>query len=73
MNLLNGWTIATAKNGDQIQVKIIPLKRIQNNIDGMSWVEVGKQIQLETGQECCFNLDGRSFYTGLNQLYKIAL
>ncbi len=50
MNLINGWTIAKAVNGDQIQVRIIPLKRKQNNVGGISWVEVGKQIQLETGQ-----------------------
>lgn len=73
MNLINGWTIAKAVNGDQIQVRIISLKRKQNNVGGISWVEVGKQIQLETGQKCNFNLDGRSFYIGLNKLYRITL
>ncbi|CAM4280360.1 transposase [Acinetobacter pragensis] len=71
MNLLNGWTIATAVNGDEIRVKIVPLKRKQRNVDGMSWVEVGKQVELESGKDCQFNFDGKSFYTGFNQLYRV--
>ena len=63
--------MAKAMNGDLIQVKIIPHTREQSNIDGTTMVEVGKKIQLTTGQEYPLNIDGRSFYTGLNQLYKL--
>ena len=44
MNKLNGWITATAVNGDEIRVKIVPLERQQRNPSGMSWVEVGKKI-----------------------------
>jgi len=62
---------AKANNGEQIKVKVVPLKRKQNNVNGTSLVEVGKKIQLASGQECLLNIDGKSFYTGLNQLYKL--
>ncbi|TCB66432.1 transposase [Acinetobacter sp. ANC 4178] len=71
MNFLNGWTTARAINGDEIRVKIIPLKRKQNNLFGVSWVEVGKQIEFESGEKCALNIDGRSFYTLQNKLYKL--
>lgn len=71
MNLLNGWMFAEAMDGEQIKVKVIPFKREQSHIDGVKLVEVGKKIQLDSGQECFLNVDGRSFYTGLNQLYKL--
>ena len=73
MNKSNGWITATAVNGDQIRVKIVPLKRQQRNPSGMSWVEVGKKIELESGEDRQFNFDGRSFYLGLNQLYRVAV
>ena len=68
---LNGWTTAKAINGDEIRVKIIPLKRKQSNLSGVSWVEVGKQVEFESGEKCSLNLDGKSFYTELNKLYKL--
>ncbi|BCX73986.1 transposase [Acinetobacter bereziniae] len=71
VNLLNGWMFAKANNGEEIEVKVIPLKRKQNNVNGVTFVEVGKKIQLTSGQECLLNIDGKSFYTGLNQLYKL--
>ncbi|MCJ8160763.1 transposase [Acinetobacter zhairhuonensis] len=71
MIFVDGWTTARAINGDEIRVKIIPLKRKQNNSFGASWVEVGKQIEFESGEKCALNLDGKSFYFGLNKLYKL--
>jgi hypothetical protein len=71
LNFLNGWTTARAINGDEIRVKIIPLKRKQNNLFGVSWVEVSKQIEFESGEKCALNIDGRSFYTSQNKLYKL--
>lgn len=65
------WKIATAINGNQIVVKLIPLKKKQNSAEGSIWVEVGKKIQLSSGQEIDFNQDGRSFYTEVNQLYRL--
>ena len=73
MNILNVWTIASAVNGDEIRVKIVPLKRQQSNRTGMSWVEVGKKIELESGDDRQFNIDGSSFYLNQNQLYRIAI
>ena len=73
LNKSNGWITATAVNGDQIRVKIVPLKRQQRNPSGMSWVEVGKKIELESGEDRQFNFDGRSFYLALNQLYRVAV
>ncbi|TCB33687.1 transposase [Acinetobacter sp. ANC 4910] len=71
MIFLNGWTTARATNGDEIRVKIIPLKRKQNNLFGVSWVEVGKQIEFESGEKYPLNVDGKSFYTALHKLYKL--
>ncbi|MCO8095314.1 transposase [Acinetobacter lwoffii] len=68
---INEWHIATATDGNEINVKLVPLKRKQNTMDGFIWVEVGKMIQLPTGEEFQFNLDGKSFYTGVNQLYRL--
>ena len=69
----DGNFMIAAKNGDEIRVKIVPLERQQRNPSGMSWVEVGKKIELETGENRQFNFDGRSFYLGLNQLYRVAI
>jgi hypothetical protein len=68
---LNSWTTARAINGDEIRVKIIPLKRKQNNLFGVSWVEVGKQIEFESGEKCSLNVDAKSVYTVLHKLYKL--
>jgi hypothetical protein len=40
-------------------------------LKGFKWVEVGKKILLDSGQEIDFNLDGNSFYTEVNQLYRL--
>nr|WP_171501003.1 transposase [Acinetobacter wanghuae] len=71
LKILNEWYTATAVNGCEIDVKLVPLKRKQNTIEGFIWVDVGQMIQLETGEELPFNLDGKSFYTGVNQLYRL--
>ncbi|EPF74665.1 hypothetical protein [Acinetobacter rudis] len=71
MNIPNGWMTAKAVNGERIRVKVIPFKRMQNTISGTAWVEVCKQIQVESGERFQLNLDGKSFYIGLNKLYKL--
>lgn len=63
--------IAKSKNGTEITVSLIPLNKIQSTRDGFKTVEVGKRILLASGIEVDFNLDGRTFYTSLNQLYKL--
>ncbi|AXY56622.1 transposase [Acinetobacter chinensis] len=71
MNIKNGWTTAAAPNGDVIRVNIIPLNKVQSTMTGITWVEVTKQVQLESGKKIELNLDGKSFYTELNKLYKL--
>ncbi|WP_180034835.1 MULTISPECIES: transposase [unclassified Acinetobacter] len=71
MNISNGWTTASATNGDEIRVNIIPLKKIQSNLNGKTLVEVAKQVVLESGQKLTLNIDGKSFYTELNKRYKL--
>ncbi|MCF9033313.1 hypothetical protein [Acinetobacter nectaris] len=63
--------IAIAINGDEINVKIVPNEKRQNTSTGFMTVEVGKKVLLESGQEVSLNLDGRSFYTSFNQMYKL--
>lgn len=64
--------MATAVNGGQINVKVVPMQRQQNTVDeGLIWVDVGQMIELESGEKLQFNLDGKSFYTGFNQLYRL--
>jgi hypothetical protein len=70
LKIINEWRVAKASNGNEICVQII-MKRQQNTLDGFKWVEVGKKIQLESGREVDFNLDGKSFYTDVNQLYRL--
>lgn len=72
MNMSNGWTTAKAVNGDQIRVKIIPLQKEQSTIFGKIMVEVSKQVQIESGEMFNLNLDGKSFFTGLNNLYRFS-
>ena len=71
VKIINEWRVAKAVNGNEISVQIIPLKRQQNTLEGFKWVEVGKKVLLESGQEIDFNLDGNSFYTSVNQLYRL--
>lgn len=71
LKVISEWHVAKARNGNEICVRIIPVKRQQSTMAGFKWVEVGKKVQLETGQEVDFNLDGRSFYTAVNQLFRL--
>ncbi|MBJ8482645.1 transposase [Acinetobacter vivianii] len=71
LKTINEWHVAKASNGNEICVQIIPLKRQQNTLEGFKWVEVGKKILLNSGLEIDFNLDGKSFYTDVNQLYRL--
>ena len=63
--------IAKSKNGTEIIVSLIPLNKMQNTRQGFKQIEVGKKILLESGIEVDLNLDGRTFYTSLNQLFKL--
>ena len=61
--------IAKSKNGTEIIVSLIPLHKMQNTRQGSKKIEVGKRVLLSSGIEVDLNLDGRTFYTSLNQLY----
>ena len=63
--------IAKSKNGTEIIVSLMPLDKMQNTRQGFKEIEVGKRVLLESGIEVDFNLDGRTFYTSLNQLFKL--
>ncbi|MCU4501669.1 hypothetical protein KTI78_00640 [Acinetobacter sp. WU_MDCI_Abxe161] len=63
--------IAKSKNGTEILVSLIPLNRIQNTREGFKTVEVGKRVLLSSGVEVDLNLDGRTFYASVNQLFKL--
>ena len=63
--------IAKSKNGTEIIVSLIPLHKMQNTRQGFKQIEVGKRVLLESGIEVDLNLDGRTFYTSLNQLFKL--
>ena len=63
--------IAKSKNGTEIIVSLIPLHKMQNTRQGFKEIEVGKRVLLESGIEVDLNLDGRTFYTSLNQLFKL--
>lgn len=63
--------IAKSKNGIEILVSLIPLNRIQNTRQGFKTVEVGKRVLLSSGIEVDLNLDGRTFYASINQLFKL--
>ena len=39
-------------------------------VKGFKKIEVGKKVLLQSGIEVDLNLDGRTFYTSLNQLFK---
>ena len=63
--------IAKSKNGTEIIVSLIPLHKMQNTRQGLKRIEVGKRVLLSSGVEVDLNLDGRTFYTSLNQLFKL--
>ena len=63
--------IAKSKNGSEIIVSLIPLNKMQNTRQGFKQIEVGKRVLLESGIEVDLNLDGRTFYTSPNQLFKL--
>lgn len=68
---MNGL-IAKSINGTEIVVSLIPLKKTQNTPQGSKSIEVGKIVVLSSGDEVGLNLDGRTFYTELNQLFKLS-
>lgn len=63
--------VAKSKNGTEIIVSLIPLNKMQNTRQGLKRIEVGKRVLLSSGVEVDLNLDGRTFYTSLNQLFKL--
>ena len=63
--------IAKSKNGTEIIFSLIPLNKMQNTRQGFKEIEVGKRVLLQSGIEVDLNLDGRTFYTSLNQLFKL--
>ena len=63
--------IAKSKNGTEIIVSLIPLNKMQNTRQGFKEIEVGKRVLLESGIDVDLNLDGRTFYASLNQLFKL--
>ncbi len=63
--------IAKSVNGDEILVSLIPSKKMQSTRQGFTWVEVGKKVLLQSGMEVDLNLDGRSFFTGLHDMFKL--
>ena len=65
------YLIAKAKNGTEIIVSLIPLNKTQSTRQGLKTIEVGKRVLLSSGIEVDLNLDGRTFYTSLNQLFKL--
>ena len=63
--------VAKSTNGTEIIVSLIPLNKMQNTREGFKTIEVGKKVRLESGVEVDLNLDGRTFYTSLNKLFKL--
>ncbi len=63
--------VAKAVNGNEIIVSLVPLNKMQSTRTGFEWVEVGKKVLLQSGIELDLNLDGRTFYTGLNELFRL--
>lgn len=63
--------VAKAVNGHEIVVSLIPVNKVQHSRDGFKWVEVGKKVLLQSGLEIELNLDGRSFFTGLHEMYRL--
>ena len=69
--LKNNNLIAKSQNGTEILVSLTPLNKMQNTRQGLKTVEVGKRVLLESGIEVDLNLDGCSFYTSSNNLFKL--
>lgn len=63
--------IAKAVNGREILVSVVPSKKMQSTREGFEWVEVGKKVLLQSGVEIELNLDGRSFYTGIHEMFRL--
>lgn len=63
--------IAKSVNGSEIIVSLIPSQKMQNTRNGSKLVEVGKKVLLECGLEIDLNLDGRSFFTGVNEMFRL--
>ena len=63
--------IAKSKNGTEIIVSLIPLNKMQNTRQGFKTIAVGKKVRLESGVEVDLNLDSRTFYISMNQLFKL--
>ncbi|TCM69757.1 hypothetical protein EC844_10216 [Acinetobacter calcoaceticus] len=72
--MLNNFENLVAKsvNGHEIVVSLVPAIKMQNTRQGSTWVEVGKKVLLQSGLEIELNLDGRSFYTGVNEMFKLS-
>nr|WP_174560751.1 hypothetical protein [Acinetobacter bouvetii] len=62
--------VAKSVNGREIVVSLVPLKKMQNTRHGFEWVEVGKKVLLQSGVEIDLNLDGRSFYTDVHEMFR---
>ena len=63
--------IAKAVNGHEIIVSVVPENRKQNTREGFKWVQVGHKVVLENGTEVQLHMDGRSFYTEPNQMFRL--
>ena len=63
--------IAKSVNGREILVSLVPSIKMQSTRDGFKWVEVGKKVLLQSGLEIELNLDGRSFYTGIHEMFRL--
>ncbi|PJG42160.1 hypothetical protein XA39_14020 [Acinetobacter tandoii] len=63
--------VAKSTNGTEIIVSLIPLNKMQNTREGFKAIEVGKKVRLESGVEVDLNLDGRTFYISMNQLFRL--
>lgn len=63
--------VAKAVNGCEIVVSLVPSIKMQSTRDGFKWVEVGKKVLLQSGIEIELNLDGRSFYTGVHEMFRL--
>ncbi|ENU29951.1 hypothetical protein F991_02438 [Acinetobacter sp. CIP-A165] len=63
--------IAKSPNGTEIIVSLIPVNKMKNTRQGLKTIEVGKKVLLQSGVEVDLNLDGRTFYTSLNKLFKL--
>ncbi|OTG89018.1 hypothetical protein [Acinetobacter sp. ANC 3813] len=69
--LKNNELVAKSTNGTEIIVSLIPLNKMQNTREGFKAIEVGKKVRLESGVEVDLNLDSRTFYISMNQLFKL--